>query len=144
MVKKLIAGSLAFGTYLTTSALAFAQNVDTINLQTAQRRGILASTSLNTVVQNAITLVFTLAGVAVLAFLILGAFQWVTSGGAKDKVDNARKTITAALVGLLLLGLAFLIVRVVGQIVGFDVLTQFQVPALGPSAGGAPAASTAP
>jgi hypothetical protein len=129
---KKLALTIASTGYLAYTKLALASNVnDNINLNNAQTRGIAANESANNVVQNAITLAFTIAGVAVLAFLIFGAFQWITSGGAKEKVDAARKTITNALIGLALLGLAFLIVRIVGQIVGFDVLGQFDIPTLG-------------
>jgi len=128
MKKKLL--TLATSAYLLSVSAVFAVD-DTINLGNAQnKRGVAAATPLGTIVSNTITIVFTIAALAVLAFMVLGAFNWITSGGDKEKVDKARKTITNALIGLALLGLAFLILRVVGQIIGFDVLTQFSLPPL--------------
>lgn len=49
-----------------------------------------------------------------LIFLIWGGFSWITSGGDKEKVDKARKTILMAIVGLGLVFLAFVIVRFIG------------------------------
>ncbi len=61
-----------------------------------------------------IQLFFVLAGLAALFMLLLGALQWVVSGGDKEGVDNARKKIVAALVGL------FLIVAVVTVIITIE------------------------
>lgn len=87
-------------------------------------------TSLQQIIANVLRLVFIIATVAVLIYLIWGAFQWITSGGDKEAVGNARKRITAALVGLAILALAFLIVFVVGQIVNINILNIREIPAL--------------
>src|SRR4051812_19915777 len=57
------------------------------------------------VISNVITIVFVVAALVVLFFLILGAFQWITSGGDKDKVGKARQGILNALIGLAVLAL---------------------------------------
>ncbi len=104
----------------------------TINLgQTQGNKGIPANTtSLQTILTNAITLIFTVAAILVLAMLIWGAVEWVLSGGDKEKVANARKRVTNALIGLAIIALIFVIVRVVGQIVGFHILNNLQIPSL--------------
>lgn len=85
---------------------------------------------IETVVQNALIIIFSAATFLVLVFLIIGAFKWITSGGDKDAVGNARKMITNALIGLVILALAFVIVQVIGRILGTNLL-QFQFPYLG-------------
>src|SRR3990170_6316276 len=67
--------------------------------------GIDPGTSLTTLFANALRIVFIIATLAVLVMLIIGAFQWIISGGDKDAVANARKKITNALIGLALLAL---------------------------------------
>jgi len=47
-------------------------------------------------------------GLAVL-FLVIGGFQYVTSGGNPSKAEAAKKTITYAIVGLILVTLTGLI-----------------------------------
>ncbi len=117
---------------------------DSIRLNTTQvqggvARGILASTPLNTLLQNAFTIIFTVAALLVLLMLIWGAISWIMSGGEKEAIGKARGRITNALIGLAILALAFFIVRVVGQIVGFNVLSNLQLPQLD---NGAPATQT--
>lgn len=77
-----------------------------------------------------ITLVFSIAGILVLVMLIWGAINWILSAGEKEKVENARKRIINALVGLAILALAFLIAQVVGRIVGINVF-RIELPVIG-------------
>lgn len=46
---------------------------------------------------------FIIAGLAALLFLVLGALNWVTSSGEKEKVSKAQDKIQAAVVGLMIL-----------------------------------------
>ncbi len=121
--------------YLISTKLALAQqnngNVDNVDLGKAQGiNGVNFNTPLGTVLGNAITILFTVAAILVLAMLIWGGVEWVLSGGDKEKVGNARKRIISALIGLAIIALAFLIVRVVGGIFGFNVLGNLEIPNL--------------
>ena len=85
---------------------------------------------LGKVLNNAFTIIFIAAALLVLFFLVIGAFKWITSGGDKEKIDGARKTITNALVGLAILALSFLIIAVLGRILGINILGSLQIPTL--------------
>jgi len=97
-------------------------NTIPIGIDTSKLQGVDAKQPVGTVLSNALTIVFIIAALAVLFMLIFGAFQWIVSGGDKEAVAKARGRIVAALVGLAVLALAVLIVRVVGQLVGINVL----------------------
>lgn len=84
---------------------------------------------ISTIVNNALIILFSAAAVLVLVFLIIGAFQWITSGGDKEAVGKARSRITAALIGLAILVLAFVILQVIGGIIGVNFLN-FEFPRL--------------
>lgn len=90
--------------------------------------GVKPDTSLGGLLKNVLVIIFTLAAVLVLFMLAWGAFQWITSGGDKEAVDKARKRITASLIGLALLALAYLLAVVVGRLVGIDVLNIDKLP----------------
>lgn len=75
------------------------------------------------VVNNILKIVFSLAAFMVLVFLIIGAFQWIMSGGDKDAVGKARNRITHALIGLAILVLAFVIAQIIGTVIGINILT---------------------
>lgn len=63
-----------------------------------------------------------LIGVLVFVFIfIIGAFQWITAGGDKGKLAEARGRITHALVGLLVLLLIFVITKLVNYLLGLNI-----------------------
>jgi len=123
-------GSLVLATKV--SAQTPTSVAPTIPLQIKQpiNSGIIAGTELTTIISNALRIVFVVASLMVLVMLIWGAFQWIVSGGEKEAVGNARNRITNGLIGLAILALAFLIVTIVGQIVGIDILNIKGIPSL--------------
>lgn len=82
---------------------------------------------LGSFVSNALVLAFGIAVLLVLAMLVWGAFEWVTSGGDKEHVAAARNRIINALIGLAVLAIAFALARVFGQFVGIDI-TKIVIP----------------
>ncbi len=79
-------------------------------------------------ISNAITLVFVFSILIVLIMLIIGAFEWMTSGGDKEAVGKARNRIINAMVGLAVLAVAFALVKVGAQFLGFPDLTKLTIP----------------
>lgn len=69
---------------------------------------------------NLITLIYSIAAIIFLFMFIWGAFEWITSGGEKEKVSNAQKRIAHALVGVVLFAVAFAVISVVGIFTGFE------------------------
>ena len=113
----------AGATYLTLATTALAQTTTTGGIDLTPGRpaqGINPGTDPRIIITNAITIVFVVAVLAVLVFLIFGAFKWITSGGDKEAIKGARSMIVAALVGLAVLALSFVIARVVGAVLGID------------------------
>lgn len=53
-----------------------------------------------TMVLTAINLILITASIASFILLLVGALQWIMSGGDKESLDKAKKRITASLVGL--------------------------------------------
>lgn len=92
--------------------------------------GLAADTSLGVILGNAVKIILAIALIAALFMLVYGAFQWIISGGEKEAVANARNRITHALIGLLLLGLTFVIITIVGNIVGVNILGNLTIPTL--------------
>lgn len=70
-----------------------------------------------------ITLALGASGAAALVFLLLGGFKFVISGGEPQKVSQARNTLTWAIAGLGLILLSFAIIKLLGHIIGYDLLT---------------------
>ncbi len=69
---------------------------------------------------RAIQLAYMVAAVIFVFMVMAGAIQWILSGGDKEAVEKARKRITHAIIGITLLALTFVILRVLGQALGFS------------------------
>src|SRR4030042_3142687 len=77
----------------------------------------------NTILPTLITIGFVIGAVIFIFIFIVGAFQWITAGGDKGKLEDARHKITHAIVGLLVLLLFFIITQFVNAILGINIGT---------------------
>lgn len=59
---------------------------------------------------NIMKLLFWLAGVAAVIIIIIAGIQYITSAGSPEQTARAKKTITNAVVGLILVIFAYAIV----------------------------------
>lgn len=55
--------------------------------------------------------------------LIIGAIQWIASGGDKAAVESARGKITSAIIGIIILFATFALLKVIEGFFGVNILT---------------------
>lgn len=91
-----------------------------ITLPPAIRNLGTGSAAISLVLSNIVTLIFIAAGIVFLFMIVISAFQFITSGGDKEAVGKARGRLTWAIIGITILALAFVIVRTVAEITGFN------------------------
>lgn len=72
---------------------------------------------------NVIGIVIGLAGIVLFILFIAGGFQYLTAGGNPQAVEGARKTLTFAILGLVLIALSYLILKLIAIFTGVDVTT---------------------
>ena len=92
--------------------------------------GILCTVSFQRLLSNGINLIFAVAAILALVFLIMGGIKWLTSQGEKEGVNKARETIVAAIVGLVIIFLSYLIVNFVLSLFVGVTLSNLQLPKL--------------
>lgn len=68
---------------------------------------------------NFVTLLFSIAAIVLIFMILWSAFEWLTSGGDKEKLSAAQKRLINAFIGIILFATAFAIIKVVGQFTGF-------------------------
>ncbi len=66
---------------------------------------------------NLIRLFFFIAGLVALVMLLLGALEWISSGGDEKKIESARNKIQAAFIGLVVMVAVITLVVVIEQVV---------------------------
>lgn len=91
----------------------------------------LDSGSIGNIVSTVVTVLLIVAVIIALFFLIWGGIRWITSGGDKGKVDEARKHIVAAIIGLIVAFLAYFILQLVLGFFGLK-LGDLRLPVLTP------------
>ncbi len=64
------------------------------------------------------------AGVVIFFFMLLiGAIQWITSGGDKGALEGARGRLTNALIGIIVLFAVFAIIKLIEGFFKISILT---------------------
>ena len=125
-MKKVLGISYAAATFLTLAQFAFADN-----LCPAAPFTILCNPSITSIIGNLINLIFILAVIVALLYLIWGGFKWLTSGGDKQAVTTAREHIVAAIIGLVIIFLSYFILNL---LIGFFIpgfsISSFTLPHL--------------
>jgi hypothetical protein len=92
--------------------------------------------ALMNIIKGVLTLAFMMGGVFLIYNLFMGALNWIMSSGEKEKVDKARKQITNALIGfIILIFVWFLFFALTSDILGIfqksgDGSYQFKLPSL--------------
>jgi hypothetical protein len=64
--------------------------------------------------------IFYAAGIALLIYLILGGFQMMTSRGDPKAMQSAQTKITNALIGFVIIIIAFFVVQLLGTLLGLQ------------------------
>jgi ABC-type dipeptide/oligopeptide/nickel transport system permease subunit len=73
----------------------------------------LSSPDLVNVVLNTMRVVLGVAPLVALVMLIIGGFQWMVSGGDEDALARAKQTVSNALIGIVVILLAWALVSFV-------------------------------
>jgi len=68
-----------------------------------------------------------IGAIMVLIFFVWGALEWISSGGDKGKVENARNRITQAVIGLIILVGSYAIIGFIGEIFFGDTFSILQI-----------------
>lgn len=114
-MRKLIA-LLVPATYLSLASTALADSTPINTCYGAGQFNVLCTltaTSLGGIIGPLIQLIFVVAIVVALLYLIYGGFRWLVSSGDKAQVAAAREHIVAAIIGLVIIFLSYFILNLI-------------------------------
>lgn len=92
------------------SALA---QVSTNNSDIAAAFHLGAGTDVRAAIVNIVKFLLTFLGLIAVIIILYGGFQWMTSAGNEERVTSARSTLTAGLIGLVIILAAYAITQFV-------------------------------
>lgn len=107
----LVAGSLAaVAMPIVAHAQATSFSIESVGSQIG-----LGNADLKTTVLNIIRLLLGLMTLIAVVLIIYGGFTWLTAAGNEERVEKAKQIITAAVIGLIIILLAWAIVIFVAR-----------------------------
>lgn len=88
--------------------------------------GVVTFNGLEVVFNNVVSVVLGFAGIALFIMLVVGGFRFIMAGDDPKAVEGAKKTLTYAVGGMVLIALSFLILRFIQEFTGVNV-TEFKI-----------------
>jgi hypothetical protein len=86
-----------------------------------------SGTGTESLVSAAVGFLTVVSGLAFILYFIIAGFSWITAGGDPEKLKKAQTNITNALVGIVIVAIAYTVTAIIGSILGFDILNPAQV-----------------
>lgn len=85
-------------------------------------------TNLASVVNQAIPLMFSIAGIILLLYLVWGGFGYLISMGDVKKAETAKKKLTNAVIGFVIIFVAYWLVQIADYIFKLGIYTPVPIP----------------
>lgn len=76
--------------------------------------------NIGSVIGDILPYIFSAAGIALLIYLLIGGLQMMTSRGDPKAMQSAQAKITNAVIGFVIVLLAFIIVRLLSRVLGLE------------------------
>lgn len=89
--------------------------------------GVATLKGLEAIFDNVISIALLFAGTVLFLMFLVGGFRFITSGGDPKALEAAKGTLTHAVIGLVVLILAFVILKLVADFTAVQSILQFQI-----------------
>lgn len=89
--------------------------------------GVATIQGIECVFERVVGSVLFIAGIALFILLVWGGFSYMTAGGDAQKAEGAKKILTYAIGGLVLLVLSVVILSVIGSFTGVTGVGDFKI-----------------
>jgi hypothetical protein len=123
----LMLGMFLFGSAMPVSAQG-TQPWSGVCTDNGRPDGVATIQGLQCLIGNVLQIGVTGIGLAGFVMLIVGSFRYLLSGGNAKGVDEGRKTITYAVIGLVVAISAYFILRLVADFTGVQSILNFRIP----------------
>lgn len=129
-MKKVLATITPAIALLTAAPSAFAVTVTACPGGGSGFAGLCGFTFGGNLVSGVINILFIIAILIALIYLIWGGIKWIMSGGDKQALQTAREHVIAAIVGLVVVFLAYFIVNFILGVFGLGTGYSWTLPSL--------------
>ena len=123
--KKLIPLGIAWAGLFIAPIKTFAEDPPKTNLVPT---ALSKNADIIKVMKGVIQFILVIAFVIAFIMLLIGGIRWILAGGDEKSVEKARNTITAALIGLVVVLVAYALIRLVETFFGVGIISNVTVP----------------
>lgn len=116
MKNKLATIGLSMGLMLTQATLVLAADDITV-----KQPGQVSVSQIGQLISAFVGMAIIIAALLAFIYLVWGGIEWITSGGDKAGMENARNRITNALIGLVIVVAAWAITVLIGKFFNIDI-----------------------
>lgn len=78
--------------------------------------------------QNVVSALIQIAAIALFVMFVIGGFNILMSGGDPKRMEQGKNTLTYAIIGIVVMVLAYLIIQIIGNFTGVSGLGEFTIP----------------
>jgi hypothetical protein len=116
-MKKLSTSNVVMVTAIVISLILTLAPVALAQFQTPDPggTGLPGDSTISGFILRIINIALAIAGLIAVLFLIIGGFRYITSAGNEETAEQAKKIIINAIIGIVVIILAFVIVRVISR-----------------------------
>ena len=82
----------------------------------------MAANTLTKMLSNTIGVLTLVGGLMFIIYFVLGGISWITSSGEREKVEKAKKQMTNAAIGLIIVVASYGIAFIIGKVLGIEIL----------------------
>ena len=86
----------------------------------------LAGKNLGDIINTVLPYIYSIAGILLLLYLIMGGLGLMTSAGDPKKVESAQKRITNAIIGIVIIFASYWIIQLLSTLLGIERLNIFK------------------
>jgi hypothetical protein len=83
---------------------------------------------LEPIFSNIVGSILSLAGIGLFIMLLVGGFGFLFAAGDAKKLEQAKGTLSNAIIGLVIIVSAYLIIQIISAFTGINTLNTFSVP----------------
>ena len=93
----------------------------TTNIEAQANTLIPINTDIGSYISHIISAVILVGGLATFVYMVMGGVQWISSGGSKDKIQEAKDKITNAIIGLAVVAAAWAVYKIIDYFFGIGI-----------------------
>ena len=108
---------------LIASVLTYALPAAAIAAENVVPDSVVNISNVPNIIRGIIQFILVIAFVGAFVFLLIGGIRWIMAGGDEKAVAGARGTITAALIGLVIVLVAYAIIRLIEIFFKVNIIT---------------------